>query len=126
MGVPGQSMEIGKGIRLRGPIEHGLVRNVREGLIHDKDHVDILPQARLVPGLPGSGLGLAKAAGPVHGVGGELVAEAVGKAQLVEYGGDVIGVADVKGAVQTAAGVDRENQGDKDPKAGGGSQKPLE
>ena len=39
------------------------------------------------------------------------MAEAVGKAQLVEYGGDIVGVADMERVIEIVAGIHRKDQG---------------
>ena len=120
--VPLQGVEVGQGVLRVG--EHRVVCQIGKGLVHHHDEVDILALALLRgSGVPGHGLGLAEALRPVHGIGGELVAEAVGEAKLVEHGGDIIGVGDVEGVVQVVGGVHRQDQRCQHAEAGGGAQK---
>ena len=47
-----QRVEVGQGISLLCPVEHGLIRDVGERLVHHHDDADVLPQSRLLPGFP--------------------------------------------------------------------------
>ena len=111
VGVILQGVEVGQGVIPLRPIEHGAIGDVGKCLVHDHDNVDVLTEPWLLPGLPSGGLGLGKALWLIHGIGGELVAEAVRKAQLVEHGGDIVGIADAEGIIEVIAGVHREDQG---------------
>ena len=111
VGVILQGVEVGQGVIPLRPVEHGAIGDVGKCLVHDHDNVDVLTEPRLLPGLPPSGLGLGKALRLIHGIGGELVAEAVGEPKLVEYRGDIVGIADPEGIVEVIAGVHREDQG---------------
>ena len=99
VGVLPEGVEVGQGVVLFCIAEHIRVGDIGERLVHHHDHADGLSLAGLVSGLPGLRHGAAEALGPVHQIGGEVVAEGVGKAQVVEDGGDVLGVADLEGLV---------------------------
>ena len=118
-----QSMEVFQRIIFLGKREGGTVGNVGEGLIHHHDDVHrltgctvclrIVPIFRVAP---------AEALRLVHGVGGELVAEAVREAQFVEHRGNIIGVSDVERVVEVVGGVDCQNQHHQQYEAGNGAQ----
>ena len=122
--VPLRGVEVGQGIVFCGVGEGGIVRQVGEGLIHHHNDVHRLAQARFVPRLPALRLSPGVALRLIHGVSGEVVAEAVGEAQLIEHGGDIVGVGHPKGVVQIVGGVDRQHQGSQKADAAGGTQKP--
>ena len=50
-----QRVEVGQGISLLRPVEHGLIRDVGERLVHHHADADVLPQSRLLPGFPPGG-----------------------------------------------------------------------
>ena len=53
------------------------------------------------------------------------MAEAVGKAQFIEYRGDIVGIADPEGIVEVIAGVYSEDQGGQNAEAEDCAQDPL-
>ena len=123
VGIGFQSVVVGQGVILRRVGEGRLLREGGEGLVHHEDHVDVFALCgRCFGAVPGRRLGAAVALGLVHGIGGELVAEAVGEAQLVEDRGDVVGVGDGEGVVEPVRGVEGEDQGDEHAKGQGKAQ----
>ena len=54
------------------------------------------------------------------------MAEAVGEAQLVENGGDVVGVGDAEAVVKIIGGVDRQQQGHQNAHGAGSAQQPAQ
>ena len=122
VGVLPQGVEVGQRVVFFIVWERVRVGDVGKGLVHHHDDADGFPLAGGVPGFPGLRHGAAEALGPVHQIGGEMVAEGVGEAQVVEDGGDVLGVADVEGLIEVLGGVDRQDQAGQGRQAGGGAQ----
>ena len=126
VGIGAQGVEIGQGvIFLRVGKDIG-IGDVGEGLVHHHDDVDVFPQTGDLARFPGLCFRLVKALRLVDGVGGELVAEAVGEAQFVENGGDVVGVGYPEGVVKVVGGVHCQDEDHQHSKAGGGAQSPAQ
>ena len=125
MGIVLQGVEIGEGIIFRR-VGKGVVRQIGEGLVHHHDEMHVLPQARLAAVVPALCLRLVKALRLVDGVGGELVAEAVGEPQFVEHRGNVVGVGHGEGVVEVIGGVDGEDQPHQNGEAGPAAQHPAQ
>ncbi|MPM63353.1 hypothetical protein SDC9_110233 [bioreactor metagenome] len=111
VGALTRGVEIFKRLVLRRIRKHGLVCQVGERLIHHHNHVHWLPLSGGRGGvIPALRLRPAVSVRLIHGVGGEVVSEAVGKPQLVEHGGDIVGVGHREGVVESVGGVDRKDQ----------------
>ena len=122
VGILPQGVEVGQGVVLRCESESVAVRDIGEGLIHHHNDVHILPQTGVAALVPAGRLRPAEALRLVHRVGGELVAEAVGEPQLVEHGGNIVGVGYPEGVVQIIGGIDCQDQSCQHGKAGGSPQ----
>lgn len=122
VGILPQGVEVGQGVVLRCESESVAVRDIGEGLIHHHNDVHILPQTGVAALVPAGRLRPAEALRLVHRVGGELVAEAVGEPQLVEHGGNIVGVRHPEGVVQIIGGIDCQDQSCQHGKAGGSPQ----
>ena len=125
MGIILQGVEVGEGVVFRCVGKGVVVRQVGEGLVHHHDEVDILSETRLVTGLPALRLRLVKALRLINGIGGELVAEAVGEAQLIEHRGNVVGVGHGEGVVEVVGGVDGKDQPRQNGETGRAAQHPA-
>ena len=101
-----------------GEDEHVLVEDVREGLVHDEHDVHVRGVGRaLIAGLPGGGLVAVEALGLFYFICGEVVAEVVGKAELVVHGAEVVGLRGLEGVVEVRGAVHQPDRADEHGKA---------
>ena len=118
VGVPLQGVQIGQGVVLRRKGKRRVIRDIGKGLVHDHHHVDRSALSRFRRLLvPGCGLGAAVSRRFVHQIGGEVVAEVIGKAVLVEYHRQAVGHGRAQAVVNPVGGHDRDNQHPQRPQA---------